>query len=144
MTLNLDFNLPCRTSPRWCSRGSPGGWFWNLSKCHLKNKYQRKSQRKKDNMTLNLDFDLPCRTSPRGCSRSSPGVLCWISFLQNLYRYQRKIHWKNHDKMAEILNLFNLSKNSYRVMEVWGTKYFIKNEWSIYTPAHFWENCKKS
>ena len=27
MILNLDFNLPCRTSPRRCSRGSPGGWI---------------------------------------------------------------------------------------------------------------------
>ena len=29
----MDFDLPCRTSSRWCS---PGGWFWNLSKWHLK------------------------------------------------------------------------------------------------------------
>ena len=36
---NLDFDLPCRTSPRWCFRVSPGGWFWNFSKCHLKKKY---------------------------------------------------------------------------------------------------------
>ena len=36
MILNFYFDLPCRTSPIWCSRGSPGGWFWNLSKCHLK------------------------------------------------------------------------------------------------------------
>ena len=28
--LNFDFYLPCRTSPRRCSLGSPGGWFWNL------------------------------------------------------------------------------------------------------------------
>ena len=35
--LNLDFDLPCRTSPIWCSWGSPGGWFWNLSK--LQDKY---------------------------------------------------------------------------------------------------------
>ena len=26
--LNLDFGLPCRTSPRRCSEGSPGGWNW--------------------------------------------------------------------------------------------------------------------
>ena len=25
IVLNLDFDLPCRTSPRWCSRGSSGG-----------------------------------------------------------------------------------------------------------------------
>ena len=27
MILNFDFDLPCRTSPRLCSRGSPGGWI---------------------------------------------------------------------------------------------------------------------
>ena len=26
MMLNFDFDLPCRTSHRRCSRGSPGGW----------------------------------------------------------------------------------------------------------------------
>ena len=26
MILNFDFNLPCRTSPRRCSRGSPDDW----------------------------------------------------------------------------------------------------------------------
>ena len=26
MILNFDFDLPCRTSPRRCSRGSPSGW----------------------------------------------------------------------------------------------------------------------
>ena len=26
MILNSDFDLPCRTSPRNCSRGSPVGW----------------------------------------------------------------------------------------------------------------------
>ena len=25
--LNFDFDLPCRTSPGRCSRGSPGGWI---------------------------------------------------------------------------------------------------------------------
>ena len=25
--LNLDFDLPCRTSPRQCSQSSPGGWI---------------------------------------------------------------------------------------------------------------------
>ena len=28
MILNLDFGLPCRTSPVHCSRGSPCGWGW--------------------------------------------------------------------------------------------------------------------
>ena len=28
MTFNLYFDLPRKTSPRWCSRGSPGGWSW--------------------------------------------------------------------------------------------------------------------
>ena len=32
MILNLDFNLPCRTSPRRCYRGSPG----NKSLCYKK------------------------------------------------------------------------------------------------------------
>ena len=32
----MDFDLPSRASSRWCSRGSPGSWFWNLSSCHLK------------------------------------------------------------------------------------------------------------
>ena len=36
LILNLYFDLPCRTSPRSCSRGSPGGWFWNKKKLHLK------------------------------------------------------------------------------------------------------------
>ena len=26
--LNLDFDLPYRTSPRRCSQGSPGGWIY--------------------------------------------------------------------------------------------------------------------
>ena len=26
MILNFDFDIPCRTSPRRCYRGSPGGW----------------------------------------------------------------------------------------------------------------------
>ena len=26
MILNYDFDLPCRTLPRRCSRGFPGGW----------------------------------------------------------------------------------------------------------------------
>ena len=25
--LNINFKVPCRTSPRCCSRGSPGGWI---------------------------------------------------------------------------------------------------------------------
>ena len=28
MILNFDFDLPCRTSPRRCSQGSPGDWSW--------------------------------------------------------------------------------------------------------------------
>ena len=36
MILNLDFDFPWRASARWCSRGSSGGWFWNVSKWHLK------------------------------------------------------------------------------------------------------------
>ena len=51
----MDFDLPCRTSPRWCSRGSPGGWFWNLSKYHLKINTKERFKEKKDDMILNLD-----------------------------------------------------------------------------------------
>ena len=34
MILNLNFDLPVEL--RRCSRGFPGGWFRNVSKCHLK------------------------------------------------------------------------------------------------------------
>ena len=46
------------TLPRLCSRGSPGGWFWNLSKWNLKINTKGRFKEKKDNMILNLDFDL--------------------------------------------------------------------------------------
>ena len=39
MILKLYFDLPCRTSPWWCSRGSPGGW---IKITNFVDKYHRK------------------------------------------------------------------------------------------------------
>ena len=45
MILDFDLDIPCKTSTRWCSRGSPGGCSENI-KMPLENKYQRKIHRK--------------------------------------------------------------------------------------------------
>ena len=77
----MDFNLPCRTSPRWCSWSSPGDWFGNLSKCYLKINTKGRFKEEKEKYNFKFDFDLPCRTtSPKLCSRGSPGGWSWISF----------------------------------------------------------------
>ena len=121
---------------RWYSRGSPGGWFWNLSKFHLK---------KKDNMILSFDFDLPCWTSFGQCSL---GGWSWISLHEScIYKY----HWKNYDDWfinGRDIQLFNLLKKKNSKKGYWSLSYNKSNKRlndlkCQYTQVHFWENCKK-
>ena len=80
----------------------------------LKERYQRKIKKKKDNMILNFYFDLPYRTTPGQCSRGSPGGWSWISFLQNLYiNIKGKFIEKKCDDWfmnGGDIKLFNLSR----------------------------------
>ena len=62
MILNFDYDLPCRTSPRQCSRGSPGGWSW-IS--FLRNLYINTKGKKYDELFINELFTFRIKNKPK-------------------------------------------------------------------------------
>ena len=56
--INFDFDIPCRTSARWCSRGTPVGWIWIFEIFNFSTfgKKKKKEEEKSSRSFLNLWF----------------------------------------------------------------------------------------
>ena len=96
MILTFDFDLPCRTSPRRCSRGSPGGWSWSsfLQNLYINTKGRFTEQIMIIDLKMAEIFDFS--TFEKNKTKTSYRSLCY-----------QKIHKRLNESSCEvILNFF--------------------------------------